>query len=207
MVICSLSRGSKTSRNNDHFIHDMNDYDLDPIQETPIAEQGGDPLSGKPHQKFTPEEDDQLRVAVEQFGDLNWKIIARHLPNRTPRQCKERWTNYLQPQINTSQWTRSEDARLLEKYNEFGSKWMRIAKFFINRTDAMVKNRFLVLKRRGMRAAGIPPPPRSRKQRIESALETMVETTTSDLPAFTEFWEQSAELEACAGYDDYFLDF
>jgi hypothetical protein len=134
----------------------------------------------KPHQKFTADEDEQLRAAVERYGDLNWKIIARLVVNRSPRQCKERWTNYLQPAISVRVWSQAEDALLVEKYTEVGSKWMRIAKFFDSRTDAQVKNRFLVLKRRGMRAAGIPPPPRHKRHQLISISSRAVEGESED---------------------------
>lgn len=104
------------------------------------------------HSKFTAEEDDQLRSLVEKYGDLNWSAIAEEMPGRNVRQCKERWVNYLCPTINNSEWTPEEDALLIEKQREFGSKWVRIAKFFNNRTDAMLKNRFNVLRRRERKA-------------------------------------------------------
>jgi hypothetical protein len=50
-------------------------------------------------------------------------------------------------------WTPSEDALLLEKVQEFGRRWVRIAEFFPMRTDVHVKNRFIVLQRREKRDA------------------------------------------------------
>jgi hypothetical protein len=64
------------------------------------------------------------------------------------RQCKERWTYYLSPRLNHQPWTEDEDAQLIEKQAEYGAKWVRIAQFFPNRTDAMVTNRFQMLQRR-----------------------------------------------------------
>jgi hypothetical protein len=34
------------------------------------------------------------------------------MPNRTPRQCKERWRNYLDPQINNGEWMADDDQKL-----------------------------------------------------------------------------------------------
>jgi hypothetical protein len=73
------------------------------------------------------------------------------MPDRTARQCKERWINYLSPALNTAAWTPEEDRLLLEKQRDYGSKWAQIAKFFPNRTDGMVKNRFNRLQRRQAR--------------------------------------------------------
>jgi hypothetical protein len=68
--------------------------------------------------------------------------------------------NYLAPELNTRPWTPAEDALLKEKYTVHGSRWVTIAKFFTNRTDGMVKNRFLMLQRneRKMQRRCAPPP-------------------------------------------------
>jgi hypothetical protein len=101
--------------------------------------------------KFSPEEDEQLRTLVAMFGEENWHAVAARMPNRNARQCRERWGNYLLPTLNTADWTSEEDRLLVEKCAEFGTKWVRIAAFFPNRTDVMIKNRFHVLQRRETR--------------------------------------------------------
>lgn len=102
----------------------------------------------KPHAKFSPCDDDRLRQIVELVGDDDWNLIAQYMQYRNPRQCRERWQNYLCPSLNRSPWTDEEDRLLLQKQRELGSRWVQISTFFHNRTDAMVKNRFQVLKRR-----------------------------------------------------------
>jgi hypothetical protein len=100
------------------------------------------------HELFTPDDDRALRACVDSLGTSDWNAIAMRIQGRTPRQCKERWTNYLSPDLNGSPWTPDEDRLLLEKQSEIGNKWVRLSAFFVNRTDAMVKNRFHLLKRR-----------------------------------------------------------
>lgn len=104
----------------------------------------------KPHpkNKFTIEEDIYLRKLVAQFGENNWQQVARHMEKRNPRQCKERWHNYLSPMVRNAPWQPEEDELLLAKVGELGQRWVRIAKFFPMRTDINIKNRYLVLKRR-----------------------------------------------------------
>ncbi|KAH0787709.1 Myb-like DNA-binding domain containing protein [Histomonas meleagridis] len=102
----------------------------------------------KPHAKFNEEEDERLKEVVSRLGDYDWNLIAQEMPGRNARQCKERWSYYLSPSLNTSPWTEEEDKLLLLKQRELGSKWVKISKFFLNRTDAMVKNRFQVLMRK-----------------------------------------------------------
>jgi hypothetical protein len=98
--------------------------------------------------KFTTADDERLRLLVEQFGDSDWSLISDQMNGRNPRQCRERWINYLAPSLNNAPWTPAEDMLLFQKYKELGCKWVRIAKFFPDRTDAMVKNRFNRIQRR-----------------------------------------------------------
>jgi hypothetical protein len=101
----------------------------------------------KPHEKFTRQDDEQLRDLVEVYGTCEWGSISEQMKGKNARQCRERWFNYLCPQLNTAAWTLEEDLLLLQKYAEIGNKWVKIAKFFKNRTDSIVKNRFNKLQR------------------------------------------------------------
>ena len=67
------------------------------------------------------------------------------MEGRNARQCRERWKHYLSPKVSTGPWTEAEDQLLNEKYSEYGSQWARISKFFMNRTDITVKNRWISL--------------------------------------------------------------
>jgi hypothetical protein len=89
-----------------------------------------------------------LRSLVASLGTNDWALIAEQMPGKNVRQCKERWTNYLAPDLNAAPWTHEEDIQLVQKYAEVGAKWVHIASFFPNRTDSMVKNRFNKLQRR-----------------------------------------------------------
>ena len=117
-------------------------------QQTEIP-QGNIPIRNfKPHSKFSEEEDERLKEVVSRVGEYDWNLVSKEMPGRNARQCKERWSYYLSPSLNTSPWTQEEDNLLLSKQRELGSKWVKISKFFHNRTDAMVKNRFQVLMRK-----------------------------------------------------------
>ena len=101
-------------------------------------------------QKFTQSEDEKLQQLVKKYGQNDWKLIAEKMSNRTSRQCRERWKYYLQPSLQqpaNMEWTKEEDTLLIQKMNEFGTKWSQIAKFFPFRTDINVKNRFHRLQR------------------------------------------------------------
>ena len=64
------------------------------------------------------------------------------MENRTLRQCKERWFNYLQPGVNSNPWTKEEDIRLAEMVKNFGNSWSKIKQYFPRRTDVNIKNRW-----------------------------------------------------------------
>jgi hypothetical protein len=78
------------------------------------------------HDRWSPEDDQQLIKAVERYGDDYWPRIA--FGRRTAVQCYHRWF-YLQRKIYARrEWTDAENDRLLEaaiKYEE--SDWARIA--------------------------------------------------------------------------------
>lgn len=88
---------------------------------------------------------------VNELGLHHWKEISQHLKNRTPRQCRERWTHYLSPNVATSPWTPDDDRILEEKYNEYGGKWTKIKEFLPNKTTVNIKNRYSLLKRKKLK--------------------------------------------------------
>jgi hypothetical protein len=106
-----------------------------------------------PKDKFHEHEDDALRKLVGDYGENDWQTIARKMPRRNPRQCKERWFNYLSPSINARPWTDSEDDLLLAKVNAYGFVWRQIASFFDSRTDIGIRNRWQLIQRRMRRRA------------------------------------------------------
>lgn len=101
-----------------------------------------------PKKKFTEEDDAKLIQIVQRLGTKSWTEISKAMGDRNQRQCKERWENYLNPEINNNPWTKEEDNLLIQKQLEIGSKWVTIARFFYHRTDAAVKNRWQMLARK-----------------------------------------------------------
>ena len=103
----------------------------------------------KPHpkSKFTPAEDETLKKLVAEYGENDWETVSKKMSFRNQRQCKERWFNYLSPNINSSPWTTEEDEKLEQLHQQLGSKWVQIAKFFPSRTDINIRSRWMVLQR------------------------------------------------------------
>ena len=44
-------------------------------------------------------------MAVDAYGIGNWSLIREHVPGKADSQCRERWTNVLDPNITTGAWT------------------------------------------------------------------------------------------------------
>lgn len=101
--------------------------------------------------KFTKTEDKELTKLVSRYGTNDWHGIADNLPGRNARQCKDRWFNYLSPNVSNGPWSSHEDELLIEKQAEYGAKWRQIAACFPSRTDVSVKNRWRLLQRAAKR--------------------------------------------------------
>jgi hypothetical protein len=71
--------------------------------------------------------------------------------DRSVRQCKERWTNYLSQASDGPLWTIGEDVQLERMVGERGHKWKSLEVHFPGRTDLQLKNRYNVIVRRHQR--------------------------------------------------------
>ena len=104
--------------------------------------------TNKQKSKFTEEEDQIIRAFVSKNGPKSWKKAQPLLPGRTPRQIRERWVNYLSPEVSHEPWTKEEDDLILNLVDKYGKKWSHISRSFKKRTDVSIKNRFTLLLRR-----------------------------------------------------------
>lgn len=89
---------------------------------------------------WSKEEDEIIIRLVEQYGAKKWSTIAQHLPGRIGKQCRERWHNHLNPNINKEAWTQEEEIALIQAHQVYGNKWAELTKFLPGRSDNAIKN-------------------------------------------------------------------
>lgn len=96
--------------------------------------------------RFTNEEDKKIKKLVERYGE-NWNEVSKHYgPSRKKRQLKERWQNYLNPNLSP-EFTRQEDIILYDLYMKLGSRWEIISKQIGNKSSTYCKKRIRAIEK------------------------------------------------------------
>ncbi|KAG7097186.1 hypothetical protein E1B28_004558 [Marasmius oreades] len=109
----------------------------------------------RPRHAWTPDADKRLVEAVELYGHNNWGLCALYVSEHcTPSQCYGRYTRYLDPQINRSEWTTAEDEKLRAAVVTFGPSWKEISAFIPGRTNEQCRERYSVVNNTTGKRAG-----------------------------------------------------
>ncbi|KAH0715639.1 hypothetical protein KY284_008544 [Solanum tuberosum] len=92
---------------------------------------------------WTPEEDEILRQAVQQFKGKSWKKIAECFKDRSDVQCLHRWQKVLDPELVKGSWSKEEDDKLIGLVNIHGpKKWSTIAQELAGRIGKQCRERW-----------------------------------------------------------------
>ena len=116
--------------------------------------------------KFTPEEDAKLKKLVSEYGLKNWGEISKQMPNRTGRQCRDRYCNYLKSGLTSKEWTPEEDELVLKLVEVYGFHWVEISKKLKGRSGNNVKNRWHKFLSRYQNTSAEIPKYETRKTKI-----------------------------------------
>ncbi|KAF0685175.1 Aste57867_22877 [Aphanomyces stellatus] len=106
---------------------------------------------------WSPEEDARLKQLVQEHGP-KWSLVSALMAGRgssqarrNRKQCRERYTNYLDPMLRHDRWTESEDAILRRACSHVPStdpmQWSKIAKLLPRRSVEYVKNQWRTIVR------------------------------------------------------------
>ena len=102
----------------------------------------------RPSRTWTAEEDSiVMRTVLAEPADAapytRWSELITHLPGRTGKQARGRWTNILNPAIDRTPFGREDDLALLKGHSILGMRWVEISElvFQSRRSENQVKNR------------------------------------------------------------------
>lgn len=105
---------------------------------------------------WTAEEDEQLLRLVGLYGQ-RWSEIAKHMPRRIGKRCRERWENHLKEGLRKDRWTEEEERVLIDARERLGNRWTDIAKLLEGRGVNQIKNHWYSISRRRAGIGGAPP--------------------------------------------------
>ncbi|POY74684.1 hypothetical protein BMF94_2446 [Rhodotorula taiwanensis] len=111
--------------------------------------------------KWSAEEDAALRRAIKKVGIKSWAEVSERVKGRTDQQCRERWTNAVDPRIiGYGGWTEEEDEALRRMRDDEGRTWIDISErgFEGRRTDNSCLRRYGELVKRNGPAPPKPGP-------------------------------------------------
>lgn len=100
------------------------------------------------------DEDSLLIQLVGKMGERRWRRIADSIPNRSGKQCRERYVNHLAPGIDKSPWSVIEEWALFMCMQVYGKSWAKIGSLIPGRPDNNIKNHWNSRMRRKLPELG-----------------------------------------------------
>jgi len=86
-------------------------------------------------------QDEILKASVSKYGLNQWARVSSLLARKTPKQCKARWAEWLDPGIRKIEWSKEEDEKLLHLAKLMPTQWRTIAPI-VGRTATQCLERY-----------------------------------------------------------------
>ena len=106
---------------------------------------------GLQRKSWTESDDNKLMRIYNELkasNNINWAEIAQRMGvGFSVRQCRDRYSHYLDPSIKWTPYTLEEDDMILKKVKELGQRWSCVAESVKGRTPTQIRNRWNLLQR------------------------------------------------------------
>lgn len=122
--------------------------------------------------EWTKQEDLKIIEIMIKYNESLEKFRGKEIiPGRTLKQCRERWKNVLNPNLNKDLFSIEEQYLLFKLYSVFNGRWSYFSSIFPSiRSDNYLKNKFYSTIRR-----------KKRELKNDSSTETIVENLIKEL--------------------------
>ncbi|KAF9017628.1 hypothetical protein BDZ89DRAFT_993743 [Hymenopellis radicata] len=89
-------------------------------------------MLSRERRSWTAKEDQLLREAVAKEdpntqNPSKWHAIAKHVPDRTNKDCRKRWFAKMASDVVKGGWAPDEDERLVKAIERYGTRWSMVA--------------------------------------------------------------------------------
>ncbi|XP_062217863.1 transcription factor MYB77-like [Phragmites australis] len=98
---------------------------------------------------WTAEEDARLERLAKENGFGHWHRVARRMPGRSSRSCRDRWRHHLARDVYHRPFTARDDEELRRLVERFGGsgRWKDIGRAAYGRTSRVMKRRWKEIRK------------------------------------------------------------
>ena len=76
---------------------------------------------------WTDDEDNLLMNLIKLYGAQRWSLISKFIEGRSGKQCHNRWSYTLNPNMRRGVWTEEEDIMIVDLYKKHGKHWTKVS--------------------------------------------------------------------------------